>query len=188
MYKRQDKLGLPSTDILGIYVARFNLGKNHIFLLDVLDAIPRDDFKLVLLGDGQEYERFTSEARSRGLEKRIICPGFIPNSLVPLYVGASDFYLHPSLSEGFGICIVEAMASGLPPVIFKDVYAEEIGKNILVADDEKEFIWYVSKLINNIKYAEEIGLKCKKDAQKLNIKNTAMMYIEVFEKLSGNYV
>lgn len=176
-------LNLPLHDILGIYVARFVPFKNHIFILDVLSAIAKDDFKIVLLGDGSEFERFmlaARSARSRGLDKRIICPGFVPNNLVPLYLKASDICVFPSLAEGFGVSILEAVAAGLPTVIFKNVYIEEFGENILVANNDKEFIDFVKRLVEDAEYRTKVGEGCSKDAGKLSIENTVRRYLEIF--------
>lgn len=51
-----------------------------------------------------------------GVGHAVVCPGYVPSDLLPsLYAGA-EFFVFPSLWEGFGIPILEAMASGTPVV------------------------------------------------------------------------
>ena len=117
------------------------------------------------------------------MTNRIICPGFIPNEIVPLYLKACDFCVYPSIAEGFGVAIVEAMASGLPTVIFESVYIEEFGKNILVAKDGPEFICHVKNLVENEDYRKDLSQKCKDDTRKLSIENIAQKYVKTFAEL-----
>jgi glycosyltransferase involved in cell wall biosynthesis len=94
---------------------------------------------------------------------------------------ASDIFLYPSLKEGFGVVILEVMASGLPAVIFKNIYSEELGKNILVANNEEEFVGYARQLVESTSFREELGSKLKQDVLKLDIRKVAEKYLEVFK-------
>jgi glycosyltransferase involved in cell wall biosynthesis len=73
--------------------------------------------KLVISGiKGWGYQSIFDKVASLGIEKEIIFTGFVPNEFLPfLYNGASAF-VYPSLYEGFGLPLVEAMACGVPVV------------------------------------------------------------------------
>ena len=55
--------------------------------------------------------------------------GKVPNEVVPQYMAAADILVLPSLSEGFPVVIVEAMASGLPIITTNVTRLPEIVHN-----------------------------------------------------------
>jgi glycosyltransferase involved in cell wall biosynthesis len=174
------KLNLPD-GILGICVGRLTPFKNQKFLIKVAKEIKRDDFYILIVGDGDEYENLKREIEKEKLEDRVKLLGFIPSDEIPYYLKASDIFVYPSLKEGFGIVVLEAMACGLPAVIFREIYVEEFGKNVLVANNEEEFINYAKKLVEDEFFRKELGEKLKQDALKLDIKKVAEKYLEVFK-------
>jgi len=174
------KLNLPD-GILGICVGRLTPFKNQKFLVKVAKEIKREDFYILIVGDGDEYENLKKEIKKEKLEDRVKLLGFFPSNEIPYYLKASDIFLYPSLKEGFGIVVLEAMVSYLPVVIFKEIYVEEFGKNILIAINEQEFINYTKKLVEDEKFRKELGEKLKQDALKLDIRKVAEKYLEIFE-------
>jgi glycosyltransferase involved in cell wall biosynthesis len=79
-------------------------------------AVP--DAELVLVGGrGWRNDAFESELGRDGAAQRLRLTGFVPDErLVDLYAGAACF-LFPSLGEGFGLPLLEAMACGAPVVM-----------------------------------------------------------------------
>lgn len=73
--------------------------------------------RLVIAGKAQWQESQVFAAiRSLGLESAVTFPGYVPDpDLVSLYAGAAVF-VYPSLYEGFGLPILEAMACGAPVI------------------------------------------------------------------------
>jgi glycosyltransferase involved in cell wall biosynthesis len=100
-----------------LYVARLeHPGKNHVRLLDAfarLVAQGRYPHRLVLAGpDWSGSEAIHQHIRRLGIEDRVLTTGFVASEDLPgLYQGA-DLLAFPSLYEGFGIPLVEAMAAG----------------------------------------------------------------------------
>ena len=73
---------------------------------------------LVILGDKEDREfRYIDAAiRHSKLEKSVIFPGFVPNEELPTFYNAAALVVYPTLYEGFGFPILEAMACGTPVV------------------------------------------------------------------------
>jgi len=110
------RLGLDQPYLL--YVARLeHPGKNHVTLLEAFAHLKAAGVphKLVLAGPRWSGAEAIDAAVARlGLADHVVFTGFVDGDDLPgLYLGASGF-VFPSLYEGFGIPLLEAMASGTP--------------------------------------------------------------------------
>ena len=88
------------------------------YLVEAMRSVRREDAtaRLVLVGDGVERQRLELLVRERGLGDCVTFVGRVYNDVVPHYLAASDVFVLPSLSEGFPVTILEAMAAGAPIV------------------------------------------------------------------------
>lgn len=100
-------------------VGRLNAQKGYERLLilcqDLTTKIPEgEQWALVIIGEGEEREVLEQLARRLPDNLRVIFPGFRKDASSA--VGAFDCFLMPSLYEGFGLTLIEAMNHGLPIV------------------------------------------------------------------------
>lgn len=106
--------------------------------------------KLVISGiKGWGYQSIFDKVASLGIEKEIIFTGFVPNEFLPfLYNGASAF-VYPSLYEGFGLPVLEAMACGVPVVTSNISSLPEVTGDAAVlinpysVDELADGIWWI---------------------------------------------
>jgi glycosyltransferase involved in cell wall biosynthesis len=71
--------------------------------------------KLIIGGSkGWLYDEIFASVQSLGVEEWVHFPGFIDDVDLPLLYNAAEFFAYPSLYEGFGLPIVEALACGTP--------------------------------------------------------------------------
>uniref|UniRef100_UPI0025E37816 glycosyltransferase family 4 protein n=1 Tax=uncultured Thiodictyon sp. TaxID=1846217 RepID=UPI0025E37816 len=110
-------LKIPDPYIL--YIARLeHPGKNHVRLLEAFAQLKRDTalpHKLVLVGGRWSgAEVIKARVVELGLTEQVVFPGFVPDEVIPALYAAADALAFPSLFEGFGIPVLEAMASGTP--------------------------------------------------------------------------
>ena len=114
--------------------------KNTMLALKALHHLP-DDISLVLVGRHTAYtDKLTQYARANGLEHRLRILHGVPDADLPaLYAGAEAF-VYPSVYEGFGIPIIEAIRCGLPVVACTGSCLEEAGgpDSLYVEPDDAE--------------------------------------------------
>ena len=73
--------------------------------------------KLVLAGSkGWLYDAIFAHVQELGLENEVIFPGFVNDLEQPLWYRAASAFVYPSLYEGFGFPVAEALACGTPVV------------------------------------------------------------------------
>lgn len=97
-------------------IGRLSYQKGHEFLLEAVELLKqeRDDFVVLIIGDGEREKEVKKLAAKKKLEDYIIFAGFRDDvyNLLP----GLDFLVHTARWEGFGFVIAEAMAAGLPVV------------------------------------------------------------------------
>jgi len=73
---------------------------------------------LVLLGDKEERESkyVVADIQQSGLDGIVVLPGFVPREDLPVFYNAACVVVYPTLYEGFGFPVLEAMACGTPVV------------------------------------------------------------------------
>jgi glycosyltransferase involved in cell wall biosynthesis len=113
------ELGLGDRPVIGI-VARLSDVKGHVYLIeamrDVINALP--EAQLLIVGDGKMRQELINLTRSIKIEKNV---HFIPSVKDTRDVlSALDVFVMPSIKEGLGLALMEAMAFGLA-VIGSDV-------------------------------------------------------------------
>ncbi|MDD3531273.1 MAG: glycosyltransferase family 4 protein [Candidatus Pacebacteria bacterium] len=85
---------------------------------DVIRALPLlpPHVSFLIFGTGPDEVMLRALAKELGVGDRARFMGQIGHEDMPKYLKASDIYIRPSLSEGFGIVFIEAMAAGLPVI------------------------------------------------------------------------
>lgn len=91
---------------------------------------------LLLMGEGEDREKLELLLKENSIERRVYMPGNIANAF--RYMQAIDYFVFPSIREGFGLALVEATAARIP-VIASDI---EVFKNMVV---DKKYLVPVSK-------------------------------------------
>ncbi len=90
--------------------------KNHIRLIEAFDrALRHSEYNLVLAGgEGWLYDEVRAQVTKHELQNRVIFPGFVAEEHLTALYSAAAVMAFPSLYEGFGLPVLEAMACGVP--------------------------------------------------------------------------
>ena len=111
---RQQK-GLPERFVL--HVGTLQPRKNIPLLLEALSRLPEQDVCLILVGGkGWLFDEIFARVEALALQDRVQFAGYVAAEELPLWYNAAKLLVFPSLYEGFGMPIVEAMACGTPVV------------------------------------------------------------------------
>ncbi len=130
-------IGIGPSDRYIVTVGQLIRQKNHRLLLEAFALFVKkyQSYKLVIIGEGVKRSELETQIKTLAIEDRVLLPG-IKKPVAPFLSGA-DFFVLPSLFEGFGIVCIEAMAVGLPVISTRvtgpDVYIKE-GENGVFCD------------------------------------------------------
>jgi glycosyltransferase involved in cell wall biosynthesis len=134
-----------------LHVGTFDKRKNISTLVKAFVLLtkqyPQKQFKLVLAGakgvekTHDDYENIVTLIHKYELEDSVVLPGFVKNDELSTLYANAHAYIFPSLEEGFGIPLLEAMHFEIPLIISNKGSLQEIAGNAaLVFDAENETV------------------------------------------------
>lgn len=156
---------LPEGVPVFLFVGRIIEYKGIPVILDAMSALKEagTDFRMVFIGSGPDYDKFTKEAEERGLTDASECGKCIftgpiyDRNVLRAWNTRADVFLFPSTYDTNGIVVREAAACGLPSVLIKGSCAAEgvtdgrngylIEKN---AGDMAELLGRISKDLDSV--------------------------------------
>jgi len=160
--------------------------KNVLSSLRALELLP-ERYRLVLAGgNGYGSERVHGFIRQRRLEGRVKWLGYVPRCvLVSLYQAASAL-LYPSLEEGFGFPMLEAMSHGLPVVTSRTSALPEVGGDAaLYADplDPADIAAKVTTAVEDVPLRESLMACGLVHYRQFTWRRTAESVLSVYDEL-----
>lgn len=126
--KTRNSYGWEDKVVYG-HIARFELQKNPLFLIDIMNEIAqkRDNAHFVIIGAGSMEQQMKDRIAEYGLNEKISWLGRRED--IKQFYNAFDAFLLPSLYEGLPVVGVESQATGLP--VF---FSEEVTREAAVAE------------------------------------------------------
>jgi glycosyltransferase involved in cell wall biosynthesis len=112
--------------------------KNTLNALHALQSLP-SNYRLVLAGgNGHGSEAIHDFIRTEGLGTRVVTPGYVAADRLPALYQAASVFLFPSLEEGFGFPVLEAMTYGIPVVAANTSSLPEVGGDAALYADPQD--------------------------------------------------
>ncbi len=165
--------------------------KNLVRLLEAYSILKQWGVpaKLVLAGPRGWLIGELEEALQRlGLEGEVLIPGFIDQEELPLWYSAAEVFVYPSLYEGFGLPVLEAMACGTPVVAAKaGALPEVVGEAGLTVSphDVQALAETIDRVLRDGQLRQEMVKKGLRRAKQFSWKRTAQETVAVYEKAVG---
>ncbi len=177
-------------DIL-LYVGPISERKGLTYLIDAMPSIikERKDAILILVGSGDNTDLIKKCVEYK-IDKNVIFTGFIDEKMLPYYFSACDIFVLPSLQEGFGMVLLEAMACGKVVIASKTSAIPEVvgDAGILVEPKCPEAISAaVIDLLNDQTKRRDLEHKAIERARSVfTWDSVADRLIEVYKKISDD--
>ena len=169
---KKRELGIPDGAYIVGTVGRLETPKGHKYLLQgiplILQKFPNTIFLIV--GAGILREQLEDTVKQMGVEKNVIFTGFREDLIEIMHT--FDLFCLPSLWEGFGVVIAEAMACSLPVVAsnvggIADVVEDGVTGILVQPKNPKLIAKAIMKLLNDNCLAEKMGQNGKERVARL---------------------
>jgi len=162
-------LGIPSRAAVIGTVGRLTPIKGHRFLIEAARGVLAEhpDTVFILVGDGESAEALSSLATRLGISGNIRFLGWRPD--VAEIISAVDIFVFPSLNEGMGRAVVEAMALGKPVVASRvggiiDIVRDGENGVLVPPADSDELAAAIKSLLADPAERERLGQEGKRQA------------------------
>ena len=147
-----------------LHVGAIQKRKNLIRLIDAFEALPSVHWRLVLAGapSGWQSEQTLARINSSPARARIEVTGYVTDVALEALYRRARIFAFPSLDEGFGIPVIEAMARGLPVLTSnRSALPEAAGGAALLVDplDVDSIAQGLARLIADVTIREELRAK-----------------------------
>lgn len=174
-----------------IYIGTIQPRKNLKRLIEAVSRI--ENLKLLIVGKtegegrrGWKFEEILETPKRLGVEDRVKFLGFVPTEELQNLLSGSLAFVLPSLWEGFGIPVVEAMACGTP-VIVSNVSSlpEVVGDAGLLVDSYSvdQIEQAIRSVVSDKKLRQKYSKAVLSQAQKFSWQKMAKQVLKVFEKV-----
>ncbi len=185
------KYGINSQYIL--FIGTIQPRKNLLRLIESFRSLK--NIKLVVVGkitgegkQGWKYEEILKKPKEMGIEDRVIFTGFVPDEDLPFLMNGAHAFILPSLWEGFGIPVVDAMACGTPVIVSNTSSLPEVVGDAGLFVDPKS-IDHIEQALRLITTDKKLWLKKSKQgleqAKKFSWGKMARQVLKVLEEVGS---
>jgi glycosyltransferase involved in cell wall biosynthesis len=180
--------GIDSPFVL--YVGRIQARKNLPRLVEACAGLKKQGIaaKLVIVGKKDwQSELLMSKIKELGMEGSVIFPGFVPFNDLPLFYNAAEVFVFPSVFEGFGLPVMESLASGVPTITSRGSSLEEVaGDGTLLVDpnDTESIKEALAKVLGSAELKHDLARRGLARSTEFKAGELARKTLEVYRALA----
>lgn len=193
LFKRRKKkrsrkiLNLPLSSYIVLHVGSEQKRKNIPTLIKTFKLLSNDIDNLLLLRIGEKTSEIETLIKRLKLEDKILYIPFVDERMITYYYSAADVLVFPSVYEGFGFPLLEAMACGCPIVTNNSTAIPEVVGNAAITVKNpyspKEYSNAVKEILRNKKLRKKLIRNGLRRASKFSWKRVAKMTRRVYENI-----
>lgn len=168
----------------GLFVGSFVKQKGIEILIESVKDL---DFEFILIGDGELFKNFSDKINNEGIEN-IKLLGKKNQNETAEYIRNCSFLVLPSISEGLGMVLLEAMACGKPVIGTKvggipELIKDEYNGFLVPPNNPDELRKKIEILINNNELRKKIGKNGKEFSKNFSWENTAEKIDRIYNSM-----
>jgi glycosyltransferase involved in cell wall biosynthesis len=181
------KYGIREAFIL--YVGRLQARKNLARLVEAYARVRKAGFphKLVFVGKQDSlFSLVTARIRELEIQSDVLQLGYVAGPDLPSLYNAAEVFVYPSLYEGFGLPVLEAMACGTPVITTQGSSLAEIaGDACLLIDplDESTIAGALESILADPRLRERLSQAGLKRSRQFSFEKTARQTLAVYERV-----
>jgi len=140
MAELRKRIGLTAERYI-LFIGGADPRKNHQKFLEAAEMVRKKlgQRMVVLVGSPiHPFGNYEETTRRRSLTEKVLCPGRLPMSDLQLLYSSTDLFVFPSLYEGFGMPVLEAMACGAPVLTSDSTALAEVAGDAAVLVDPQD--------------------------------------------------
>ncbi len=158
--------------------------KNYPLLLKAFQSL-KLDWDLIIIGKkGWKSQEIYNTIDKLGIKNKVKILGYVSIEDLPYFYNGAEIFVFPSLYEGFGLPLLEAMACGVPVICSNSSSLPEIGKDAVLYFNPysvDDLINQLLKLINDEKLRQNLREKGIYRAKDFSWQKTAQQTLEVLK-------
>jgi glycosyltransferase involved in cell wall biosynthesis len=173
-----------------LFVGTLEPRKNLVRLVRAYRRVAAEGFPhaLVLAGPlGWHHESLMRELALQG-PGEIIMTGEISADELDAVYRAADVFAYPSLYEGFGLPVLEALVRGIPTVASNTSAVPEVSGDAALGVDPRSvrsIAQAISSLMSDVDLADRMAARARAQAQRFSWDETARLTLQVYERVLG---
>lgn len=165
-------LNLSQQENIILFVGSLTQRKAPDVLVKAMNLVLRryPHSRLLFVGDGNYRNDLVTLAKRNGILENITFMGFVDDDTKKLCYSASDIFVLPSRSEGFGIVLLEASAYGLPLVVsdlevFHSIVQDNYNGFFTEKENENDLALKILCLLEDARLREKMGENAEKEVK-----------------------
>lgn len=183
----KDKYGIKNRYIL--YVGNIEPKKNLVRLVEAFSQLKNsiDGYNLVIGGGGWDFDRVFQKVNELNLQEEVIFTGYVSDEDLPTLYSGAEIFVFPSLYEGFGLPVIEAMACATPVITSNIASLPELARDAGILIDPfkvEDIAGAMYQLLTDTNLKIELRGKGLQRANLFSWEKTARETLAVYKELA----